>query len=125
MKYLDLIKSNLILKDGELEGIKEDLEYVEKVLNKYNIIFDDMFAITFYNHIIKFIERVKSRNFVDTIEKDMVSELTEDSIKIGTELLNEIFSRYKSETNMSEVYLVSIHIQVARNKKYEEDKHYE
>ena len=116
MKYLDLIKNNLSLRDGELDGIKEDLEYVDKVLKKYNIVFDDIFAITFYNHIIKFIERVKTRKFVDTIEKDMVSDLTEDSIGIGAELLNEIFRRYKSEINMSEVYLVSIHIQVAMNK---------
>ena len=116
MKYLDLIKNNLVLKDGELDAIKEDLEYVNKVLKKYNIVFDDIFAITFYNHIIKFIERVKASKFVDTIEKDMVSDLTEDSIGIGTELLDEIFKKYKSETNMSEIYLISIHIQVAMNK---------
>ena len=117
MKYLNLIKSNLILKDGELEGIKEDLEHVDKVLKKHSIAFGDIFAISFYNHIIKFIERVKTRKFVDPIEEDMVSELTADSIKIGTELLNEIFSKYKSEINMSEIYLISIHIQVALNNK--------
>lgn len=117
MKYLDLIGNNLSLKDGELDGIKEDLEYVNNVLKKYNIIFDDIFAITFYNHIIKFIERVKTREFVDTIEKDMVPELTQNAIDIGKELLSEIFSRYKSEINMSEIYLISIHIQVAMNNK--------
>jgi len=117
VKYLDLIENNLSLKDGELDSIKEDLEYVNKVLKKYDIIFNDIFAITFYNHIIKFIERVKTREFVDTIEKDMVSDLTENSIEIGTEMLSEIFSRYKSEINMSEIYLISIHIQVAMNNK--------
>jgi len=117
VKYLDLIKNNLTLKDGELDAVKEDLEYVNKVLKKYDISFDDIFAITFYNHIIKFIERVKKREFVDTIEKDMVSELTENSIEIGKELFSEIFSRYKSEINMSEIYLISIHIQVAMNNK--------
>lgn len=117
MKYLDLIMSKLILKDGELDSIKEDLEYVNSVLKKYNIVFDDIFAITFYNHIIKFIERVKTRKFVDTIEKDMVSDLTEYSIGIGTEMLKEIFRRYESKINMSEIYLVSIHIQVAMSTK--------
>ena len=117
VKYLDLIKSKLILKDGELDSIKEDIEYVNSVLKKYNIVFDDIFAITFYNHIIKFIERVKTRKFVDTIEKDMVSDLTEYSIGIGTEMLKEIFRRYESKINMSEIYLVSIHIQVAMSTK--------
>jgi len=117
VKYLDLIKSKLNINEDELGEIKDDLEYVDKVLKKYDIVFDDVFAISFYNHIIQFIKRAKTGKFIDPIEKEMVSELNENSIRIGTELLSEVFNRYKADVNISEIYLISIHIQVAMNNK--------
>jgi PRD domain protein (TIGR03582 family) len=117
VKCLGLVKDNLNLNEAEIEDIKEDLEHVEKVLDKYDINFQDTFAIGFYNHIVSFISRAKDGEFVAPIEEETISELTKESINIASEMLEEIFRRYKRDINKSEIYLVSIHIQVAMSNK--------
>jgi PRD domain protein (TIGR03582 family) len=117
VKCLGLIKNNLNLNDAEIEEVREDLEHVEKILEKYDISFQDTFAIGFYNHIVSLISRAKTGKFVTPIEEDMISELTKESISIASEMLEEIFRRYKRDINKSEIYLVSIHIQVAMSNK--------
>ncbi|MBW6410111.1 PRD domain-containing protein [Clostridium weizhouense] len=114
MEYLNLIKNNLKIDGNKLKDIEKDIEHVNSVLVKYNINFEDHFAISFWNHIISFIDRAKNNEFVDVLGEDMVSELSEDAIKIAIELFSDIFTRYGREQNLSEIYLVSIHIQVAK-----------
>lgn len=117
MKCLGLVKNSLNLKDDEIEEIKEDLEYVESILGKYDVEFENAFEIGFYNHIISFISRAKTGEFVAPIEEETVSELTDTSISIATEMLEKIFTKYERSINKSEIYLVAIHIQLAMNNK--------
>lgn len=117
MKCLNILKNNLNIGDKEIEKIKEDVEQVENVIEKYNIKFEDTFAISFYNHIVSFINRVIDNEFVEPIDESIVSEITDQSINISQEMLRDIFEKYGREINKSEIYLVSIHIQLAMNKK--------
>ncbi|WP_180964025.1 PRD domain-containing protein [Haloimpatiens massiliensis] len=114
MEYLNLIRNNLKIDENKLKDIEKDIEHVNSVLVKYNINFQDNFAISFWNHVISFVDRVKNNEFVDELGEDMLNELSEESIKIATELFSDIFVRYGREQNLSEIYLVAIHIQVAK-----------
>jgi PRD domain protein (TIGR03582 family) len=111
------VKDKLNLSETEIENVREDLEYVEKVLEKHNINFQANFEIAFYNHIISFISRAKTGEFIAPIEDDMISEISEEAIEIASEMLKEIFLKYKRSINKSEIYLVSTHIQIAMNNK--------
>lgn len=117
MKCLGLVKDKLNLSDTEIEKVREDIEHVEKVLEKHNINFQDTFEIAFYNHIISFISRAKIGEFIAPIEDDMISEISTEAIDIASEMIKEIFLKYKRNVNKSEIYLVATHIQIAMNNK--------
>lgn len=117
VKCLGLVRDKLNLSDTEIEEVREDIEHVEKVLEKYNINFQDAFEIAFYNHIISFISRAKIGEFIAPIEDDMISEISTEAIDIASEMIKEIFLKYKRNVNKSEIYLVATHIQIAMNNK--------
>lgn len=116
MKCLSILKNNLNVGDREIEKVRKDIEHVENVMETYNINFEDTFAISFYNHIISFVNRAIDDEFVEPIDESLVSEITAKSINIAEEMLKDIFKKYGREVNKSEIYLVSIHIQLAMNK---------
>lgn len=111
MNYLNVIKDDLKFTDQQILSIKDDMEIIQKILDKYDIEFKNPVNIAFYNHLTSAVDRIKEGKFVDEIDEGTVSELTSKSISISEEILGDIFKKYGQDINKSEIYLVAIYVE--------------
>lgn len=113
MKYL-----NTLLKSNEIDAdIKEDvINSYKRIKDKFTetkIVMDENAEFIFSNHILALLKRIKSKSFVEDIDESMMEEVSQEAMKIATNLVAETFKKEELPLNQSEVFLVATHIEIA------------
>lgn len=113
MNYL-----NTLLENSEVdESIKEDVlnsyKEVKEAFAETGIKMDDNAEFVFSNHILALLKRIKANAFVEDIDEEMISEVSEEAFGIAEKLVGGQFSKEGLPVNRSEVFLVATHIEMA------------
>ncbi|MTI46275.1 PRD domain-containing protein [Sporosalibacterium faouarense] len=114
MKTLNKLKKKLNIKDEDFEEIVFEINRINKKLKGENIILNEQLEIGLYSHIISFINRLRDSEKIMSISDEVLSQLDEDSIELSKTILEPLFIKYDVPIDMSEVALVAIHLQTAR-----------
>lgn len=122
METLYNLKQKLNINDDDFDEIKDIIDEMNKRLKEEKIILNKQFKIGFYSHIIAFIKRLKEHEKVMEISDEVVTQLEEWAITLSEELLKPLFEKYNTPIDISEVYLVAIHLQTAKNSREGGDK---
>lgn len=121
MKYL-----NTLMKDHELsEAVKaKAILFGEKVETELfaSLHMDEDAQFMFSNHVLTLIKRIEEGVFVEDIDEDMMSEVSQEAFAKAREAVEWLFAEAKRPVNQSEVFLVATHIEMAMQKMKEEEK---
>lgn len=109
------LKSKFSIEDSEYQEIKDEVLDIVKKLQERGITFDGHYKVGFYSHMISMIKRLRDGEKVMEISQDALSEIDQYSIQAAEEVLIPLFTKYDATVDKSEVFLVSIHIQAAKN----------
>lgn len=116
MKYL-----STLLEDKEIEQKVRDkvLEFEKRTGDKFlqEMNLDDDAELMFTNHILALIKRINANSFVDEIEEEMLSEVSQEASMKAKETVGWLFEEADLPINISEVFLVATHIEMALQNK--------
>lgn len=113
MRYLDILENKINLSKEDFQIIKDDVRVVDEKLQEKGIKFtDENFEITFYNHIASLTKRIIEKELVDALPEEFMSETTDEAKEIAKYLVRDVFAKYGVEEDMTEIFLVSTHIQL-------------
>ncbi len=116
MKFL-----NMVLENSEIdETIKEDVltsyKQVKKAFQKTGIVMDEDAEFVFSNHILALLKRIKAHSFVEDLDEEMLSQVSEKAYLIAKSLIEGLFEKEGLPINRSEVFLVATHMELALQK---------
>lgn len=115
MKYL-----NTLLEDQEIKQEIRDraFEFADRTGNTFleEMKLDDDAQLMFTNHILALIKRIDANSFVEEIEEEMLSEVSKEAFTKAQETVGWLFEEASIEVNISEVFLVATHIEMAMQK---------
>lgn len=113
MRYLDILKNKVNLSEEDFESLKDDVKVVFERLEEKNVKFgDENFEISFYNHIASLTKRIKAKELVDPLPEEFMGETTDEAKELSTYLVGHIFDKYGMDRDITEIFLVSTHIQL-------------
>lgn len=116
MNYLDTIIKKIKLADDGKSDIKDDLNIVyEKIIKNEIKFIDENFEISFYNHIVALIKRLRDKDLVEPIDDSLMGEIPEKTIEFSKYLVEDIFKLYNTQIDKTEIFLVATHIQLTLN----------
>lgn len=119
MKYLNkLLENNDLNEDIKEEAIQLYLETKAKLPGM--VVLDEDAELMLSNHILALIKRIKEQMFVEPIDEEMMSEVSDEAFQKADELVGWIFEGEKIPKNRSEIFLVATHVEMALQKMKEE-----
>lgn len=113
MKYLEkVLQINEIAREQREQASREYLEAKERVKG-LPIAFGDDADMMLSNHLMALIRRILQRQFVEPLEDEMMSELSEDAWNYAHRVVDPLFAAHGLEADRSEVFLVGTHMEMA------------
>lgn len=120
MKYLEEIFKNVNIDDNYKNNIIKSYINIKKDFNNLNIKMDENAELLFSNHIISFLNRVKTNTCLTGMQENF-NEVSEEAFNISKFLISNIFEEENLPINDTEVFLLSTHIELAIIKNKGED----
>lgn len=114
MDILNSLKAKLDIKNEELDEITFEIEKMNKRLKEEGILLNEQFKIGLYSHMVSFIRRLRSGEKVMAISDEILAQLDKESMELAMTILKPLFEKYDIPVDMSEIALVAIHIQAAK-----------
>lgn len=113
MKYLDKV-----LEINEIDGqhreaaSKEYLAAKERVMELPISLGEDA-EMMLSNHLMALIKRISLGQFVDPVEEEMMSEVSEKAWEYAGKIVNPLFEAHGIPVDKSELFLVGTHMEMA------------
>lgn len=110
-----------ILETSEIEeGIREDvLQYYKEAKESFaslGVPMEEEAELVFSNHLVALMKRIKTREFVDSMDEKMFSEVSGRAMEKAGMLAAPFFEKEGLPANKTEVFLVATHIELALQK---------
>ena len=113
MKQQSPNEQEIISKSVNPDSCRTILSYSKSILVNHNIVMTDVQWLSFVSHISGMVSRSTYKELIPPIEKEIFSEVSEESIMLASEICRQL-----EHLQDDEKYLLSIHIETAKlNKK--------
>lgn len=113
MKYLEkVLQINEIAEGQKEQASREYLEAKERVKG-LPVAFGEDADMMLSNHLMALIKRISQQQFVEPVEEEMMSELSEDAWSYAHQVVDPLFTAHELEADKSEVFLVGTHMEMA------------
>lgn len=109
MKLQNPKEREIISKSGNPDLCTRVLNFSQGLLEEKNITMTESQWLSFVSHISGMVYRSTHNESIPAIEKEMFSEVSQDSIEMASEICNQI-----SNLQEDEKYLLSIHFEAAK-----------
>ena len=119
VKFLNMVLENSELDESIREDVLSSYHKVKDAFQKTGIVMDDDSEFVFSNHIIALLKRIKAHSFVDDLDEEMLSQVSQKAFDIANKLVGVLFVKEGLPINRSEVFLVATHIDLALQKQSE------
>lgn len=113
MTSFDFIKDSMNLTDQQMADYDVDLRFIESYVENHQIRFQDSFKLGFYSHMIGFIDRMKAKEKLASVDASIKNDIEDHAFTMTKELIETIAKKYDVVVTECEVILASIHIQTA------------
>ena len=113
MKYLDKV-----LEINEIDGQHREAaskEYLEakETVKELPISLGADAQMMLSNHLMALIKRISLGQFVDPVEEEMMSEVSEKAWEYAGKIVNPLFEAHGIPVDKSELFLVGTHMEMA------------
>lgn len=116
MKFLNMVLENSEIEDDIRDEVISSYKNVKKAFKNTKITMDADSEFVFSNHIIALLKRIKAHSFVEDLDDEMLSQVSQKAYDIANSLVGELFVKEGLPINRSEVFLVATHIDLALQK---------
>lgn len=103
--------------DAAADATQEELAEYEFVSQKYLElglpVMDDAADLMFSNHVLCVIRRIRTGEYVDEMDEDLFSEVSQPARDGAAALLASSFAAMGVEPNRTEVLMLATHLEVA------------
>lgn len=107
MKFISA-QLEILQNNKELEEFHDDIDYIENFLEENQIIIPEEFHLTFSNHVIVLLQRIKNNECV-IYEDSENNEITQESLENAKKLLKPLFEKYQINESKTEEMLLAIY----------------
>ena len=113
MDNFEFIRNKMDLSNEELSKYLDDLNEIKRFVEGNNIKFESNYKLGFYSHMVSFLERMKKRESINTVDESVKNCIEEGVLKLSEQLISSFTNKYGVELNNGEVILAAIHLQTA------------
>jgi PRD domain protein (TIGR03582 family) len=114
MEVLEMLKEQLNIEGCEFEEIKSEILRISGIFEREGIEINTQFQIGLYSHIVSFIRRMRTSEKIEPIDENILGEIDSNSIELAKEIAIPICNKYNADEDMSEIMLISIHVQTIK-----------
>lgn len=113
MKYLNkVLEINEIDEQHREAASREYLEAKERV-KALPISLGNDADMMLSNHLMALIKRISEKKFVDPVDEEMMSEVSDKAWKYAESIVNPLFEAHGLPVDKSELFLVGTHMEMA------------
>lgn len=103
------LETEIVHKSAEPNLCMKVLDYSKQYLNEKDIVMTEPQWLSFVSHVAGMVYRSVNKEKIPTVEKEIFSEVSMDSIKMASMICNQL-----SNLQDDEKYLLSIHFEAAK-----------
>lgn len=113
MKFLNTLLENSEIDESIKDEVLKSYQEIKEAFARTGIPMDYDAELVFSNHILALLKRIKEHSFVEDIDEDTLSEVSDEAFQVADGLVGSYFTQEGLPVNRSEVFLVATHIEMA------------